>query len=177
LQRAKEYLATEEYLWNSGMFVWKISTIMENIKHFLPDLFQRLETIRQAFNTELETETLEREFSQISGISIDYGIMEKAGDIYTIPCSFGWDDVGSWLAVGRINQRDENGNIIKGNVITVDTDNSIVEGTDKLIATIGVDDLIVIDTKDAILICNKNSANDIRKVIENLKSRNLDQYI
>lgn len=177
LQKAKAYLVTEEYLWNSGMFLWKISTIWDNIQKFLPDLAKRLGIIQCAFGTEEEAEILEKEFAQISGISVDYGIMEKAQDIYTIPCSFGWDDVGSWPAVSRINQKDERGNVINGNVITIDTDNSIVEGTGKLIATVGIDDLIVIDTEDAMLICDKSSANDIKKVIDNLKSRNLDQYI
>ena len=103
--------------------------------------------------------------------------MEKAQNIYILSGTFGWDDVGSWLAVGRIKKSNESGNVVKGNVITVDTSNSVIQGEKKLIAAVGLEDIIVVDTEDAILICAKNSAGEIKKVLENLKICNRDEYI
>lgn len=177
LEKAKEYLSTEQYLWNSGMFIWKVSSILHNFEKHLPELYRGLEHIEEAIGTEEYEETLQREFAGFVPESIDYGVMEKAENIYIIPGIFGWDDVGSWLAVGRINPPNELGNVINGNIITVNTRDSIIQGTDKLIAAVGVSNLIVVDTEDALLICAKESANDIKKVIENLKICNRTEYI
>lgn len=177
LEVAKEYLATEEYLWNSGMFVWKVSTILQNIQHFMPDTYERLVKILNAIGTDEQELVLQKEFLGFSSQSIDYGIMEKADNIYIIPGAFGWDDVGSWLAVERIKKTNEYGNVVSGNIITVNTHNCIIQGDKKLIATVGLDDVIVVDTQDATLICAKDSASDIKKVTENLKICNREEYI
>lgn len=177
LEVAKEYLSTEEYLWNSGMFIWKVSSILSNIEKYMPETFKHLETIRNAIDTDNQAQVLEKEFAEIESQSIDYGIMEKAKDIFILPGTFGWDDVGSWLAVERIKKTNEYGNVVNGNIITVNTHNCIIQGDKKLIATIGLEDLIVVDTEDATLICAKDSAGDIKKVLENLKICNRDEYI
>lgn len=177
LEVAKEYLATEEYLWNSGMFVWKVSTILQNIQHFMPDTYEGLVKILNAIGTDEQELVLQKEFLGFSSQSIDYGIMEKADNIYIIPGTFGWDDVGSWLAVERIKKTNEYGNVVSGNIITVNTHNCIIQGDKKLIATVGLDDVIVVDTQDATLICAKDSASDIKKVTENLKICNRNEYI
>lgn len=177
LETAKEYLASGRYLWNSGMFVWKSSTILNNFRELLPETYEGLNKIYETIGTAEEEEILEREFSKFKSESIDYGIMERAGNIYTIPGSFGWDDVGSWLALERINKTNDDGNVIKGNVITINSKKSIIQGQDKLIATIGIEDLIVIDTKDALLIAKKDSTQEVKKVIENLKICNRNEYL
>lgn len=177
LDLAKEYLATKDYLWNSGMFVWKVSTILDNIKTYMPETYQGLVRIQNAIGSDSENEILEHEFYQFHSESIDYGIMEKADNIYIYPGAFGWDDVGSWLAVGRIKKTDHNGNVISGNVITVNSQNNIIEGSDKLIATVGTKDLIIVDTNDATLICAKDSASDIKKVLEQLRINKKENYI
>lgn len=177
LETAKEYLATEQYLWNSGMFIWKVSTILKNLEQYLPETYAGLQRIKDAIGTEDERSVLEREFEAFRSESIDYGIMEKAQHIYTLAGSFGWDDVGSWLAVERIRQSNEFGNVITGNAITVDTKNTIIQGEKKLIATVGVENLIVVDTEDALLICEKDSAGNIKKVLENLKICNRTEYL
>lgn len=174
---AKEYLETEEYLWNSGMFTWKLSSILENIKEFMPDTYKRLEIIKNAIGSSREEEVLEKEFQLMESQSIDYGIMEKANHIYIVPGTFGWDDVGSWLAVERLQKSNEFGNVIKGDVISINTSNCIVQGEKKLIATVGLDDTIVVDTEDAILICHKDHAGEIKKVIENLKICNRNEFL
>lgn len=177
LEVAKEYLATEEYLWNSGMFIWKVSSILKNIQKFMPETSERLVAIKNAIGTAEEEVVLEKEFHAMPSQSIDYGIMEKADHIYTLPGTFGWDDVGSWLAVERIRKTNELGNVVSGNVITVKTKDCIIQGDKKLIATVGLEDIIVVDTEDATLICAKDSTADIKKVIENLKICNRDEYI
>lgn len=177
LETAKEYLASGRYLWNSGMFVWKSSTILNNFRELLPETYEGLEKIYETIGTDEEDMILEQEFSKFQSESIDYGIMERASNIYTIPGSFGWDDVGSWLALERINRSNDDGNVINGNVITINSKKSIIQAQEKLIATIGVEDLIIIDTKDALLIVNKDSTQDVKKVIENLKICNRNEYL
>ena len=120
---------------------------------------------------------MEKVFPEFESVSIDYGIMEKAENIYILPGTFGWDDVGSWLAVGRIRKSNENGNVVDGNIITINSRINIIQRRRKLIATVGIEDLIIVDTEDATLICAKNSAADIKKVLENLKICNRDEYI
>ena len=177
LETAKEYLASEEYLWNSGMFVWKISTILKCFETYIPKTYEGLMAIREDINSPHYESSLEKNFTSMKSESIDYAVMEKAQHIYTLPGTFGWDDVGSWLAVERINKTNEFGNITNGNIITIGTKNCIIEGTKKLIATVGLQDLIIVDTDDATLICNKNDAGDIKKVLENLKICNRTEYI
>lgn len=177
LEVAKEYLASEEYLWNSGMFVWKVSSIIQKMKEFMPDVHKGLMLIRESIGTPEEDIILEKSFQDFPSISIDYGVMEKSNNIYTIPGTFGWDDVGSWLAVERIKKTNEFGNVVDGNVITIDSKNCIIEGDKKLIAAVGIENLVIVDTDDAILICDKNSAGDIKKVLENLKICNRNEYI
>ncbi|EHI56480.1 hypothetical protein HMPREF9333_00342 [Johnsonella ignava ATCC 51276] len=174
---AKEYIASEEYLWNSGMFTWKVSSILKSIKEFMPDTYERLKTIQASMDNVDSEKVIEKEYSLIEAKSIDYGIMEKANNIYVVPGSFGWDDVGSWLALERLQKSNEFGNVVTGDVISVNTENCIIQGEDKLIATVGLRDAIVVDTKDAILICNKDNAGDIKKVIENLKICNRNEFI
>lgn len=177
LETAKAYLDSEQYLWNSGMFLWKVSSILEKLHEFLPETWEGLQKIGEAIGTPAQQNVLEREFVRFSSQSIDYGVMEKAKDIYILPGAFGWDDVGSWLALERINKQNDFGNVVSGNVITVDTHNSIIQGTGKLIAMVGVRGVIVVDTGDALLICGKDSAGEIKKVLDNLKTCNRSEYL
>lgn len=177
LETAKAYLASEQYLWNSGMFLWKASSILKNMAEFLPGIYAGLLRIQDAFGTSEQEEVLEREYKGFDSISIDYGVMEKAKDVYTLPGSFGWDDVGSWLAVERMKASNEFGNVIDGNVVTVETTNSIIQGEKKLIATVGMENIIVVDTPDALLICEKSHVGEIKKVLENLRICNRDEYL
>lgn len=174
---AEKYLASGKYLWNSGMFVWKISSIMSNIQQFMPAVYNGAVRIGEAFGTPQFNEVLEKEFDTMPSESVDFGIMEKADNIYTIPGSFGWDDVGSWLAVERINDTDENNNYIEGNVCVSDIKNTTVCGGKRLIATVGVNNLIIVDTDDAVLICDKNSTQDVKKIISQLKEQSKNNLL
>ena len=177
LETAKSYLADGSYLWNSGMFVWRVSTILDCFKKYMPSTHDGLLKIKEAVGTPQEDTALEKEFPNLESQSVDYGIMEKAENIYTLAGNFGWDDVGSWLAVGRIKQNDENGNVVNGNVVTVNTKNCVIEGADKLIATVGLRDVVVVDTKDATLITTKENAGEIKQVLAKLRESGRNEYL
>lgn len=177
LDKAKEYLASGSYLWNSGMFVWKTSSILSNFKTFLEETYNGLIKIANAYQTDDFDEVLLEEFIKLKSVSVDYGIMEVASDIYTIPSSFGWDDVGSWLALERLVKTDNDGNAIQGNVVAIDSKNMIVVGGNKLIATVGLDDIIIVNTDDVTLVCSKNEAQNVKSVIEALKKQNRTKYL
>lgn len=177
LPTAESYLASGKYLWNSGMFIWKISSILGNIKEFMPAVYDGALKIGEAFGTSEFEEVLEKEFTAMPSESVDFGIMEKAGDIYTIPGSFGWDDVGNWLAVERINEVDECRNYIDGDVCFTDTENTTICGGKRLIAAVGVKDMIIVDTEDAVLVCSKNSTQNVKKIIAQLKEQNRSELI
>ena len=177
LATAKEYLASGEYLWNSGMFVWKVSTILKNFQSLLPNTYQALTEIGKAWGTSNFTQVLASYYMDFKSESIDYAIMERAEHIYTIPGNFGWDDVGSWLALERINPTNEFGNFVQGDIITINTRQTTIIGNHKLIAAIGLEDIIVVDTEDALLICAKDEAPNVKKVIENLKICNRSELL
>ncbi len=177
LETAKAYVDSGAYAWNSGMFIWKVSTILSDMQTLLPEMYEGLMRIQAAIGTADEDRILASVFPTLESISIDYGVMEKASDIYAIPGSFGWDDVGSWLAVERIRGSDENRNTISGNVVAIQTSDCIIEGKDRLIAAVGLRDLVVVDTEDALLISDRGSTGDIKKVLEALRARKAEQYL
>ncbi|MCC8110203.1 MAG: NTP transferase domain-containing protein [Ruminococcus sp.] len=176
-ETAKQYLTSHHYLWNSGMFVWKTSSILWNLKQLMPDIFDGLERIGDALGTAEYDAVLTREYTAFRSESIDFGVMECATQIYTLPGSFGWDDVGNWLAIERINATNEYGNYVEGDVITIDTKRSTICGGKRLVAVVCVEDVIVVDTDDAILICGKDNCQNVKKVIENLKICNRQELI
>mgnify|MGYP000893316841 CR=1 FL=1 len=176
-KKVEEYLNSGNYLWNSGMFIWKVSTILSNIKKYMPELYQGLMKIKQSLGTNKYNEVLYTEYEKFESISIDYGIMEHAESIFTIPGNFGWDDVGTWTSLERIVKPDTNGNVTKGNVISVDTKSCIIEGSKKLIATIGVENLIIVDTEDAALICSKDKCQDLKLLLNKIKQNKKESYL
>lgn len=177
IELAKQYVNSGEYLWNSGMFVWKTSSILMNLRKFLPETAAKLEKIAECYGSDSFESVLKELFPQVESKSIDFGVMEHADNIFTIPGNFGWDDVGSWLSMERINPTNEFGNMVKGDVISIATKNSTIIGGKRLIATIGLDELIIVDTDDAILICSKENTQDVKKVIEHLKICNRNEFV
>ena len=163
---AAQYVASGEYLWNSGMFVWKVSTVMELFKRFLPKMYD-------AFIAETD---IAAAYAQIEGISVDYGIMERIGDALVVPGDFGWSDVGSWDTLDAVIPMDELGNVVKGLYVGMDSGGNTVHGN-KLIATIGINDLVIVESEDAILICPKTRVQDIRSLVSELKSRGMERFL
>lgn len=176
-ETAQSYLESGNFFWNSGIFVWKIETIRAYIKELMPEMHDILETMKTVFDSEDRDAIIRSEFLKMPDQSIDYGIMEKVNNIYVIPCVFGWDDVGSWTALERISDLDENGNVIKGNILNLDTKRCIIESNGKLIATLGVEDLIIVDTEDVTLICTKDKAQEVKLLLKELRMQKLEQYL
>ena len=175
--KAKKYVESGSYLWNSGMFVWTVSAILESFERYLPRIYKGVMELCHWLGTEKEAETLERIYSKMPGVSIDYGIMERSDDVLVIPGDFGWNDVGSWDALGAIFPTDTEGNIVKAKHIGINTQNSIIYSSDRLIATIDVNGIIIADAGDALLVCPKNNAQDVKKLVEFLKEQGMKEYI
>ncbi len=175
--RAKEYLNSGEYLWNSGMFVWKASVILKQIEDLLPDVYSILAQIGDSMNTKEEQATIENLYRTIPKISIDYGIMERAKNVLMMEAEFGWNDVGSLDMLALMKDADENGNVLYGEQINLDTKDCICYASNQLIATVGVSDLIIIQTKDAVFVCDKNRAQDVKLIVDELSARGKDAYL
>lgn len=176
-ETARCYVESGEYAWNSGMFIWRASTILRHFQELLPEVYACLEEIADAMNTPGEQEVIARVYPTIPSISIDYGIMEKSTDVKVIPAEFGWDDIGSWDNLGVLYDADENGNVIAGNQINIDTKNCISYAKKRLITTIGVENLIIVETEDAILVCDKNRSQEVRRIVDELKRQGRKEFL
>jgi mannose-1-phosphate guanylyltransferase len=164
---ANTYFQNGHYYWNSGMFLWHVRTILENFQSFMPVLHQRMTEVV----TSQDSVTIDAIYQQIESQSIDYGIMEKARDVMMIEGDFGWSDVGSWDEVFQMRPKDSEGNVVMGSVILKDVKDSYVETvTGRVVAIVGVQDLIVVDTKDALLICRREQTQEVKWVVERLKA-------
>lgn len=176
-ERAKKYLESGDYLWNSGMFAWKVSVILVNFRRYLPRLFRSMQELIPVLDTEAEAETVAKIYPHLQSTSIDYGILERSDEVLVVPGDFGWNDVGSWDALGSIFPPDDDGNIVKANHVGIKTRNSIIYGDERLIATIGLDNVIVAETSDAILVCPKDRAQEVKDLVELLKAKGMNEYI
>jgi mannose-1-phosphate guanylyltransferase len=177
LQTAQQYLISGNYLWNSGMFVWTIRSIIDAFEKFLPVISSEMERITPALNTPDETAAIADVYSKMQSVSIDYGIIEKAANVLTIPIDVGWNDVGSWASLEDVWERDLSGNAIKGNVMFLEAAGCVVSSPGKLTCLIGVEDLIVVDTPDALMVCRKDKAQDVRKLQEILKANGYEDLL
>lgn len=177
LETAKRYVEAGNYMWNSGMFVWKASTILQKMKELLPDIYACLAEIGNAMGSEKELEVLKRVYPKIPKISIDYGIMERSEDVIVLEGDFGWNDVGSLDMLRIVKDADSDGNVLYGEQINIDTKNCISYGTDKLIATIGLDNIIIVQTDDVVLVCDKNRAQEVKKVVDELEVQKKYRYL
>ena len=174
LEKAQEYLASGEYAWNSGMFVFKASSFLEELKTHNPEMANlSIEAFEKA-SVETDFIRLDRDsFGKIKGDSIDYAVMEKTTKGKVVKLNAGWDDVGSWSALYDISKKDGNMNVIKGDdVIVLDTTSSYIRGGKRTIATIGLDDVVIVDSDDALLVAAKGKIQDVKKVAEEIKKRN-----
>ena len=156
--------------------LWKADTILKAIKKHMPKLYDGLARIEKAIGTEKIQEITKTVFSKCKSESVDYGILEKADKAAIIPADFGWSDVGSWNALDHVLPVDTNNNVKKGNLISIDNKNSILYCGNRLVAATGLDDMIVADTPDATLICPRNKAQDVRKIVDILKKRKAKEY-
>lgn len=171
LEHAKVYLEDESYAWNSGMFVWKASTILKYFEKLLPDIYEKLMLIGEVLGTSSEKEVLWAIYDTIPKISIDYGIMERADNVYMLEGDFGWNDIGSFDSIPALYESDENGNVLRADTVLMECQNNIILGDKKLIAGVGLENLIIVDTEDALLVCQKDRAQDVKEIVAMLERK------
>ena len=179
LLTASRFMATSEYYWNCGIFVWRAQTILDALKEFAPEITERLERLRKGIESEQWQELLEAEFPQMPSISIDYAVLEKAaGRVCVLEAPFEWDDVGSWHALPRLFSSDRDRNTIDGLCCAVDTEGCIIRSSDNhIVATIGLKDLIIVHTPTATLVADKRDEGSIKKLIAEMEKKGLNDYL
>ena len=178
LKQAGQLLADGNYLWNSGIFVWTTTCILEALDKHLPSLRRELEAVRPAVGTPGMKNAINRFFASVQKISIDYGVMEKADNVAVVRASFDWDDVGSWLSMERLQSEDAMGNVVRGDAVNLNTENSVVICEGGLVATLGVSNLVIVRTGKATLVCGKDRVGEIGKLVEEIsRNENFKQYL
>lgn len=170
LVRARKFLKSGRFYWNSGIFIWKVQFLLSELAKHAPGLLRKLKKIASPRD-------LSKIYPTLPAISIDYAVLEKASGVLVIPGDFGWQDIGSWSAFEHLWPKDASNNASPKQIIAVNSSNNIVNTDSKLAALVGVDNLIVIETKDAILVASKDKAQQVRKVIEELKKQKLNRYL
>jgi len=176
---AKTFIASGDFLWNAGIFTWKVKNIIHALEKCEPELYELFAVEKEKFNTSKERETIEAIYPQCTNISIDFAVMEKADNVFVIPASFGWSDLGTWNSAWENKEKDYFGNAVVGkNVMVVDANNCMVHVPDnKLVLLQGLKDYIVVDTRDVLLICKKNKEQEIKEYVAEVKRNKGDKYL
>jgi mannose-1-phosphate guanylyltransferase / mannose-6-phosphate isomerase len=178
LVTAEKFLTEGGYYWNSGMFVWRASVILAEIQRHLPAVHEVIQAIIvESKACKNFQQAVEKHFAAMPSISIDYGVLEKSDCVSLIPCEIGWNDVGSWQAVHEISDKDESGNSLQGNVIVVGSKNNLIHAEKRLVAAIGVEDLCIIETADAVLISKSDQTQRVREVVDALQQKGATEHI
>jgi len=179
LEIAESFLASGDFLWNAGIFAWKARTILKAFEKYQPEMFELFDQEKANFNTEKEKQAIEKIYPQCTNISIDIAIMEKADNVYVLPSAFGWSDLGTWNSAYDNMEKDYFGNAVASdNVIVIDATKCMINAPkDKLVVVQGVDDFIIVDTKDVLLICSKEKEQSIKEYVAEVKRHKGDKYI
>ncbi|OQX95661.1 hypothetical protein B6I21_04270 [candidate division KSB1 bacterium 4572_119] len=159
------------------MFVWKVKTILSEIEESLPELYDGLLDIEKHLGTDTEAEVIHKVYCQIKNISIDYGVMEHSANVFVLKGDFSWNDVGSWEEVYKISRKDSNENVVIGDHLLLDTNGCLIDSKNQFIATIGLENLIIVETEDALLICPRDRAQEVKELVDAMKRKKMDQYL
>ena len=170
-QMARAFLESGLYSWNSGMFIWKTETILDEFARQMPDLDKSLKRIKKALDTDDADAVLEKVWAKVKKETIDYGIMEHAREVAVIPAQFEWNDIGSWKTLMDLLQTDDKGNVLIGEHLAFDTQNTLVYSPNKLVATVGLENMVIVETGDALLICPRDRAQDVRAIVNALREQ------
>ncbi len=179
LELARTFLASGDFLWNAGIFVWKVKNVIKAFEQYQPEMFELFDTEKEHFNTPEEGNAINRIYPLCTNVSIDFAIMEKADNVYVIPSSFGWSDLGTWNSAYDNFEKDYLGNAVSGeNVIIIDSTRCMVAApNEKLLVLQGLDDFIIVDTKDVLLICQKGKEQSIKEYVAEVKRNKGDKYL
>ena len=175
--KAAQYLRAGDYYWNSGMFIWRAATILDEIRRHQPVLGRGIEKIRSLIEQGATKAAIDEEYRTLPSVSIDNGVMEKSDKAAMVPVSFSWSDVGSWGSLDEVAAKDKAGNVVMGRVVDIDSQRSVVYGDRRVVATIGLTEMVVVDTPDATLVCPKSRAQDVKKVVEILKQQGAPEHL
>jgi mannose-1-phosphate guanylyltransferase len=177
---AQGFVDSQEYYWNGGIFVWQAATILIEMDSLLPSLYTGLTQVINDWDSSRRGEVLADVWDRVPRTTIDYGVMEKAKQVAVVPVDIGWDDVGNWTTLSKLLESDNQGNVIRGTgdaVLLETCDTYVYASAGRLVATVGLADLVIVDTPDALLICPKDQAQDVREVVKQLKADGLEQYL
>ncbi len=177
IETAKAFLESGDFLWNSGMFIFRADTMIEEIERLMPDMFFQMNPLQNKLHNKDFDKHLEHAYSQIKGISIDYGVMEKTDKVHIIRSNFGWSDVGSWDEIYNMRKKDASGNVKEGATVIINSKNCLVVNDQRISALVGVEDLLVIDTDNGLLICKRGESQNVKEVVDYLKRKGLDKYL
>ncbi|HEX7070622.1 MAG TPA: mannose-1-phosphate guanylyltransferase [Rhodothermales bacterium] len=185
LATAERFLDSGDFLWNSGMFIWRADTVLSQFQEHLPEAYDAFEPLRNALRAQhsngaanqVLNDAVRAAFQKCPRISVDYGLLEHARDIYVIPGSFGWSDVGDWRAVYELSDKDNLGNALQGNVIVHNASRCLVRSKDdRLVVLVGIHDLVVVDSGDAVLVCHRESSQQVKHVVDYLHAHQVEGY-
>ena len=177
LDAARKMAASGEYSWNSGMFVWRVDRILQEFQNQMPDLYARLMEVEAALGSADYRAILLRAWDRVVEQTIDYGVMEHAADVVVIPADIGWTDVGNWASLAELLSADRDGNIFVGPHQEIDTHNTFAFGGKRLVATIGVQDIVIVDSDDALLVCAKKREQEVRDIVKRLQADGESQWL
>jgi mannose-1-phosphate guanylyltransferase len=172
LATAERFLDSGDFLWNSGMFVWRAQNIVDSIQSLMPDLYEAFQPFDKAIGTGSEQEALTEAFSSCKSISIDYGVMERAQKVYVVPGS-----LGDWRAVYDLSDKDKHGNALLGEAVVHSSSRCLVSSKERLVVLVGMHDAMVIDTEDAVLVCNRENSQEVKAVVDYLHANQLEEYV
>lgn len=183
LELAIKYTKSKQYYWNAGQFVWRADVLLESLKALAPDIYKSIDTISNAIGTSSEKRVLEEEYEKMPKIAIDYAVAEKADNLYMVGSNFFWTDIGDWKEVWENSPQDNVGNVIfdgsvdGGDIINIDTSDALIHKNGRMIAVIDVDNIVIVDTKDALLVCSKSRAQNVKQIVEELKKKKKTKYL
>ena len=178
LELAKAFFESGDFVWNAGIFIWKTTTIINQFEKFLPEISETFDSISEKYYTEEEQGRIAWAYERTKAISIDYGVMEKAENVFVVPGEFGWSDLGSWSSLHEYHDKDDRGNVIDGNALIYESDECIIRSPKKKLVVIqGLDGYLIADCDDVLMICKKDDENKIRSIVNDVKSIKGEKYI
>lgn len=178
LLTATQFIQSETYFWNANIFVWNVSTMLKLFAKYQPKMYEHLEKIASAIGTAHYNATLQREYEKMDTIAVEHAIIEKTSNVLLIPADIGWNDIGDWDSVAQVQPLGRDGNVVKGSHIGLDTKKSLIYGSNhKLIATIGLEDMIIVDTPDVLLVARRDRAQEVKKLVAEVVKKTGEKYL